>query len=349
MSAILLPFTGGRVTLKQGGGGRAMRALIERLFVRDFATMPFDGVGVDAMDDGAAIRIGDDWLVITTDSHVIHPIVFPGGDIGRLSISGTVNDLAMMGATRVLGLTCSIILEEGFSLDSLEAIQRSMIATCREANAPVVTGDTKVMGRGEIDGLVINTCGIGLTRTLVRDNGLHTGDRIIVTGNIAEHGLAVMAARHGIEFEGDLVSDVAPMNGMIDSILSDAALADAVTAMKDPTRGGVASALHEMASKSNVGIVLEERTLPMTDAVRSVGELLGIDPLHVANEGKALLGVRADAVDRILARLREHPLGRNATVIGVCGEERRGSIILDTGFGRRLLAEPEGEPLPRIC
>jgi len=351
MTAILLPFTSGRVTLKQGGGGRAMRTLIEKLFVRDFAAMSFDGldVGIDAMDDGAAIRIGDDWLVITTDSHVIHPIVFPGGDIGRLSICGTVNDLAMMGATRVLGLTCSVILEEGFPLDSLEAVQRSMIAACREANAPVVTGDTKVMGRGEIDGLVINTCGIGLTRTLVRDNGLRTGDRIIVTGNIAEHGLAVMAARHGIEFEGDLVSDVAPMNGMIDSILSDAALADAVTAMKDPTRGGVASALHEMAAKSDVGIVLQERSLPMTDAVRSVGELLGIDPLHVANEGKALLGVRADAVDQILAGLREHPLGRNAAVIGTCGAERRGSIILDTGFGRRLLAEPDGEPLPRIC
>ena len=340
---------GQRVTLKQGGGGRAMRTLIERLFVRDFATMPFDGVGIDAMDDGTAIRIGDDWLVITTDSHVIHPIFFPGGDIGRLSISGTVNDLAMMGATRVLGLTCSVILEEGFPIESLEAIQRSMIATCREANAPVVTGDTKVMGRGELDGIVINTCGIGLTRTLVRDNGLHTGDRIIVTGSIGEHGLAVMAARHNIDLDSDLASDVAPMNSMIEAILGDPSLADAVTAMKDPTRGGVASALHEMAGKSHVGIVLQERAVPMTAAVRSVGELLGIDPLHVANEGKALIGARADAADVILAILHAHPLGRNAAIIGTCVDERPGSIILDTGFGRRLLAEPDGEPLPRIC
>ncbi len=331
------------VTLKQGAGGRAMRGLIERLFVRDFAALPFDGVGVEAMDDGAAVKMGDDWLVITTDSHVIHPIVFPGGDIGKLSICGTVNDLAMMGATRVLGLTCSVILEEGFPLSSLEAIQRSMLAACIEANAPVVTGDTKVMGRGEIDGIVLNTCGIGLTRTLVRDNGLRPGDRILVTGSIGEHGLAVMAARHGIAIEGDLVSDVAPLGSLVDTIVAD------VTAMKDPTRGGVASALHEMASKSGVGIVLEERAIPVLPAVRAVGELLGIDPLHVANEGKALLGVRPENAERVLAALRSHPLGARAAIIGTCVAERPGSIVLDTGFGRRLLAEPEGEPLPRIC
>jgi hydrogenase expression/formation protein HypE len=344
MTALLTP-PAGRITLKQGGGGRAMRALIEKLFIRDFAALPFDGVGVGAMDDGAAIKIGDQWLVITTDSHVIHPIFFPGGDIGRISICGTVNDLAMMGATDVLAMTCAVVLEEGFSVESLEAIQRSMVAACREASAPVVTGDTKVMGRGELDGIVINTCGIGLTRTLVRDNGLSAGDAIIVTGPIGEHGLAVMAARHGIELEGDLLSDVAPINALIASILG----IGGVTAMKDPTRGGVASALHEMSSKSGVGIVLQESAVPVTPAVRAVGELLGIDPLHVANEGKALIGVRADAVDAVLAALRSHPLGRHAAVIGTCVTERPGSIILDTGFGRRLLAEPDGEPLPRIC
>jgi hydrogenase expression/formation protein HypE len=332
-----------RVALKQGGGGRAMRALIEKVFVRDFATLPFEGVGIAAMDDGAAMKIGDDWLVITTDSHVIHPIFFPGGDIGRLSISGTVNDLAMMGATNVLGLTCSVILEEGFSLDWLEVVQRSMVNACIEANAPVITGDTKVMGRGELDGIVINTTGIGLTRTLVRDNGLRAGHRIIVTGSIGEHGLAVMAARHGIDVDGKLVSDVAPLNALIATVAGD------ITAMKDPTRGGVSSALHEMASKSGVGIVIDERAVPVTPSVRAVGELLGIDPLHVANEGKALLGVRADDAERVLATLRQHPLGCNAAIIGTCVAERPGSIVLDTGFGRRLLAEPEGEPLPRIC
>jgi hydrogenase expression/formation protein HypE len=203
------------------------------------------------------------------------------------------------------------------------------------------------MGRRELDGIVINTCGFGLTRTLVRDNGLSIGDRILVTGSIAEHGLAVMAARHSIDIEGDLVSDVAPLNALIASVLE--AFPGAVTAMKDPTRGGVSSALHEMASKSGVGIVLEERTIPITDAVRAVGELLGIDPLHVANEGKALIGVRAEAAEAVLALLRAQPLGARAAIIGTCAGERAGSIVLDTGFGKRLLAEPEGEPLPRIC
>jgi hydrogenase expression/formation protein HypE len=315
--------------------------------VRDFATLPFDGVGIAAMDDGAAVRIGDDWLVITTDSHVIHPIFFPGGDIGRLSICGTVNDLAMMGATRVVGLTCGVVLEEGYPIESLEKIQRSMLAACIEANAPVVTGDTKVMGKGELDGIVINTSGVGLTRHLIRDNGLQIGDRIIVTGTIGDHGLAVMTARHSLDIDGELASDVAPLNGLIASVLNE--LPIAITAMKDPTRGGVASALHEMASKSNVGIVIDEGAVPVNAAVRAAGELLGIDPLHVANEGKALIGVRAEAAERILGILRAHPRGRDAAIIGTCVDERRGSIVLDTGFGRRLLAEPDGEPLPRIC
>jgi hydrogenase expression/formation protein HypE len=347
MTAVAIPHVPGRVTLKQGGGGRAMRALIERLFIREFAAMPFDGVGLAAMDDGAAIPFGDEWLVITTDSHVIHPIFFPGGDIGRISVSGTVNDLAMMGVTKFLGITCGVILEEGFPIDQLEAIQRSLVDTCVEAGTVVVTGDTKVMGKGEIDGIVINTTGIGIAKRVVRDNGLRPGDRIVVTGTIGDHGLAVMAARHGLQLEGNLVSDVAPINALITRMLEESG--EAVTAMKDPTRGGLSSSLHEMAQKSNVGVVIEERAVPLTDAVRSTGEILGIDPLHVANEGKAVIGVDAACADRLVEVLRSHPLGRNAAIIGTCIAERPGSIILDTGFGRRLLAEPEGEPLPRIC
>jgi hydrogenase expression/formation protein HypE len=338
----------GRVTLKQGGGGRAMRNLIERLFIREFAAMPFEGVGLAAMDDGAAIPIGGgQYLVVTTDSHVIHPIFFPGGDIGRISISGTVNDLAMMGATRPLGITCGVILEEGFDIGQLEAIQRSLVDTCLEAGTVVITGDTKVMGRGEIDGIVINTTGVAITRRVVRDNGLTPGDRIVITGTIGDHGLAVMSARHGLEIDGDLVSDVAPINGMIELILEE--LGDSITAMKDPTRGGVSSSLHEMASKSGTGILVQERNVPVTAAARSTGEILGIDPLNVANEGKAVIAVRADAAARLVELLRTHPLGRNAAVIGTVTAERPGSIILDTGFGKRLLAEPDGEPLPRIC
>jgi hydrogenase expression/formation protein HypE len=347
MTATLPLHTSGRVTLKQGGGGRAMRQLIERVFVREFAEMPFDGVGLAAMDDGAAIPIGDEWLVITTDSHVIHPIFFPGGDIGRLSISGTVNDLAMMGATRILGLTCGVILEEGFSLDLLEKIQRSIIDTCREAGTVVVTGDTKVMGKGEIDRIAINTTGIAMTKRVIRDNGLRPGDKIVVTGTVGDHGLAVMAARHGLDLEGDLTSDVAPLNSLIASLTG--AFPDAITAMKDPTRGGLASALHEMTAKSNVAVVLREASIPVTDAVRSAGEILGIDPLNVANEGKAVIGVRSELAEKVVELLRQHPRGRDAAIIGTCIAERPGSLILDTGFGKRLLAEPEGEPLPRIC
>ncbi|MEW6321082.1 MAG: hydrogenase expression/formation protein HypE [Acidobacteriota bacterium] len=337
-----------RVAMKHGAGGRAMRALIEQVFLReaDRADTP-DRVGLGALDDGAAFRVGSDWLVVTTDSHVIHPRVFPGGDIGRLAIAGTVNDLAMMGVTEPLGLTCAVVIEEGFPRHELDATQASMLATCREAGISVVTGDTKVMGRGEIDGLVINTTGVGLTRRLVRDAGLQPGDAIIVTGTIGDHGMAVMAARHALSIAGDLRSDVAPLNGLVRAVLAEAG--DAVTAMKDPTRGGVASALAEMATKAGVGIRLEEAALPIRDTVRAATDLLGLDPLHVANEGKALIGVAADAAERVLAVLRRHQYGRDAAIIGRATADHVGALVLDTGLGLRLVAEPEGELLPRIC
>ena len=336
-----------RITLKHGAGGRAMRSLIERVFVQGFDAAPCGGIGLKEMDDGAALPVGDRWLVLTTDSHVIHPIFFPGGDIGRLAIAGTVNDLAMMGATEVLALTSAVIVEEGFTSADLERIQRSMQATCREAGAPVVAGDTKVMGRGEIDGIVINTTGVALTDRVVTDRGLRPGDVLLVTGTIGDHGLAILAARHGLALEGNLASDVAPLNGLVRAAL--AAGGEGVVAMKDPTRGGVASALHEMAAKSGVGIVLDETAVPVSDAARAAAELVGIDPLHVANEGKALLGVRPEAAKRVLAALRAHPLGADAAFVGRTVAERPGSVILDTGVGRRLLAEPDGELMPRIC
>ena len=336
-----------RVTLKQGAGGRAMRLLIEEVFLRDMPEAARAIIGPEKMDDGAVLPVGDGFLVVTTDSHVVHPVFFPGGDIGRLSVSGTVNDLAMMGGTEPLALTCAAVLEEGFSRADLERIQASIREACREAGAPIVTGDTKVMGRGELDGIILNTTGVALTDRPVPDSGLSPGDRLIVTGTIGDHGFAILAVRHGIELAGDLRSDVAPINGLIREALR--ASGGAIVAMKDPTRGGLSSALHEMASKSGVGIVLEETAVPVTEAVRAAADLLGIDPLAVANEGKAVLGVRAEAADRVLEALRAHPLGRNAAVVGTCVAERAGNVILDTGFGRRLLAEPEGELLPRIC
>lgn len=342
--------TDDRIMLRHGAGGRAMRRLIQESFCRAFAMDPEQQAGViglSAMDDGAAVRVGDQWLVLTTDSHVIQPPFFPGGDIGRLAISGTVNDLAMMGATDVLGLTCSVIIEEGFSVRDLDRILSSMHQACEEAHARVLTGDTKVMGKGEIDGIVINTTGIGLTSRLVRDCGLSAGDRLIVTGTLGDHGLAVMATRHGLALDGPLASDVAPINGLIRGVLLDHA--GAITAMKDPTRGGLASALHEMAEKSGVGILLDEAALPVRPVVRAVAELVGVDPMMVANEGKAIIGVRQGSTDAVLAALRAHPLGREAAVVGSCTGDRAGMLVLDTGFGRRLVAEPEGEPLPRIC
>jgi hydrogenase expression/formation protein HypE len=339
-----------RITMKHGAGGRAMRRLIEDSFCRAFATDPEQPgglIGLSAMDDGAAVRVDDRWLVMTTDSHVIQPIFFPGGDIGRLAVSGTINDLAMMGATEVLGLTCAVILEEGFPSHDLERILVSMHQACEEAHARVITGDTKVMGKGEIDGIVINTTGIGLTTCLVRDCGLSAGDRIIVTGTLGDHGMAIMATRHGLALDGPLVSDVAPLNQLVAPILIE--YGDRVTAMKDPTRGGLASALHEMAAKSHVGIVIDEAALPVRPAVRAVSELVGVDPMLVANEGKAILGVRQEAVAGVLSSLRSHPLGKDAAVIGLCTSERPGMLVLDTGFGRRVIAEPDGEPLPRIC
>ncbi len=335
------------VMLKHGAGGRAMRRLIEETLAAGFVDQPVDGVGLAAMDDGAALRIGDRWLVVTTDSHVVHPIFFPGGDIGRLAVAGTVNDLAMMGATEPLGLTSAVIVEEGFRRADLERIQRSMLETCREAGVVIVTGDTKVMGRGELDGLVINTTGVALTDAVVRDAGLRVGDRIILTGSIGDHGVALMAQRHRLSLDAELRSDVAPINGLVRTAL--AAVPGAVTALKDPTRGGVASALHEMAAKSGVAIVIHEPAVPIGPAVRCAAEMLGLDPFHIANEGKALFGVRPDAAEAVLAALRAHPLGRDAAIIGECLVDHPGRVVLDTGLGRRLMSEPEGEPLPRIC
>ena len=345
----LLPVTDERIMLKHGAGGRAMRRLIQDAVLDAFSVgvEAADAMGLAALDDGAAIRIGDRWLVLTTDSHVIQPPFFPGGDIGRLAVCGTVNDLAMMGATEVLGLTCAVIIEEGFPRRDLDRILASMRAACDEAGASVVTGDTKVMGKGEIDGIVINTAGVGMTARVITDRGLSAGDRIIVTGTLGDHGMAVMATRHGLALEATLVSDVAPINGLIRAAID--AAPGAITAMKDPTRGGVAGVLHEMATKGRVGIVLEEAALPVRRETRGVSELVGIDPLLVANEGKAVMAVRADAAGLVLAALRAHPLGADAAIVGICTEAHAGMVVLDTGFGRRLVTEPDGELLPRIC
>jgi hydrogenase expression/formation protein HypE len=334
---------GDRVRLAHGAGGRAMRSLI-RTVLLEGETEP----EALAMDDGATIPFGDRWLVITTDAHVVQPIFFPGGDIGRLSVSGVVNDLAMMGACDVLGLTSSVVLEEEFPLEQLRRIQASVREACREAQTRILAGDTKVMRRGEIDGVILSTAGIGVADRVVRDAGLRPGDAIVVTGTVGDHGLAVLSARNDLGLHGDLRSDVAPINDLIRAAL--AAGGDAVHAMKDPTRGGVTSALAEMAEKAGVAIRLEERAIPVSAPGRAAAEVLGIDPLVVANEGKALLGVGRDRLETVLAALQAHPLGRQAACIGsVVRDGEPGAVLLDTGFGTRRLLERDADPLPRIC
>ncbi|MDX1650006.1 MAG: hydrogenase expression/formation protein HypE [Myxococcota bacterium] len=335
-----------RVRLRHGAGGRAMRDLVRELFVPGEGER-VDGIGLDALDDGAAIRVGDRWLVVTTDAHVIQPVFFPGGDIGRLAVCGSVNDLAVMGATEIAALTCAVVLEEGYPQADLARITRSLHAACKEARAPLVSGDTKVMRRGEVDGIVLCTTAVGFAARPVSDAGLRPGDRLVVSGMLGDHGFAVLAAREDLELGDALASDVAPLRELVATALG--AVGEDLVAMKDPTRGGLAGALHEMAEKSGVGVVLDERALPLREEVRAASELLGIDPLHVANEGKAVMGVAPARAEALVEALRGHPLGRDAAIVGTCVDAHRGSVVVDTGIGRRLLDELEGEPLPRIC
>jgi hydrogenase expression/formation protein HypE len=332
-----------------GAGASQMQELIrERILPRFDGDSPAGGVGLAELDDGAVLPLGDGQsLVVTTDSHVVSPQFFPGGDIGRLSVAGTVNDLAMMGATRPVSLTCSFIVEEGYSLSRFDQVLQSMEATCEEADCRIHTGDTKVMGSGEVDGIAINTAAVGVVPDgeFVADAGLSPGDKIIVSGTIGDHGISLLSYREDFDFQGDLESDVAPINGLVEAAMA----AGEVTAMKDPTRGGLATALNEMVDKAGVGALIEEREIPVTGAVASAGEVLGIEPLDVANEGKVVMGVAPEDADAVLEAIREHPMGGEAAIVGEVIDEEVGRVVLDTGIGRRYLSEPAGEPLPRIC
>jgi hydrogenase expression/formation protein HypE len=295
------------------------------------------------MDDGAVIPFCGKNLVFTTDSHVVRPIFFPGGDIGRISVCGTINDLAMMGG-KPIALSCGMIIEEGFEIDDLARIVASMDEALGEAGANLVTGDTKVMERGALDGIVINTAGIGIAKTIVRDNGLVPGDVIIVSGTLGDHGIAIMAHREGFDLGEQIKSDVAPLWGMMEKALD----AGTIHAMKDPTRGGFASAINEMARKSGAGIRIQEEKLPIQKSVRSAAGMLGIDPLEVANEGKVVMGVPPSSADAILAALHSHKYGKNAAVVGRVTNGAH--VIMETAIGgERFIEPPMGDPVPRVC
>jgi hydrogenase expression/formation protein HypE len=344
----------GVVTTAHGAGGGRMRELVDDLVVSRFdggTDTPSAGVGLSALDDGAALPVpdvgGDASVVTTTDSHVVKPLEFPGGDIGRLAVSGTVNDLAVMGATEPLALTCALLVEEGTDRALLDRVMGSLEAACAAAGVEVVTGDTKVLPSGDLDTLAVNTTGVGVVPTgeHVSDAGLRPGDKIVVSGTVGDHGIALLSEREGFDVAGDLASDVAPLNGLVAAAMD----AGRVTAMKDPTRGGFATAVTEMAEKAGVGATVRERDVPVADAVAAAGELLGIDPLDVANEGVVVFGVAPEDADDVVAALRDHPEGRDAAVVGEATADHAGRVVLDTGLGRRYLTEPDGEQYPRIC
>jgi len=337
-----------RVVIAHGGGGELMGHLI-----REHLLPPLRNETLARLTDGAVLPWPTDQLVFTTDSYVVTPIEFPGGDIGRLAVAGTVNDLAVMGAEPV-ALSLGLILEEGLPLDVLDRVVASLAATAREAGVQIVTGDTKVIERrGATDssaGLFINTAGIGRLRPGVRLglDRIEVGDAIIVTGPIAEHGLAVMSVRGGIEFESTLRSDAAPLNALIASVLD--AGAD-VKFMRDPTRGGLAGVLADICDARQLGIEIDEARIPLTPTARHAAEMLGLDPLTVANEGKAVIVVAARDADRVLAPCRCHPLGRHAALVGRIIDAPPPPLVelITRAGGRRVVQRPYGEELPRIC
>lgn len=340
-------FTDERITLAHGGGGRATHDLVEGLFL-DYFRNPI----LEEMEDQAVFEVGGGGrparLAFTTDTYVVSPIFFPGGDIGRLAVAGTVNDLAMSGA-RPLYLSAGFVLEEGFPVADLRRILESMRATAEEAGVRIVTGDTKVVGRGSADRIFVNTAGVGVLERDARPSAraARPGDRVVVSGTIGDHGTTIMCARGDLGLETGIASDVAPLASLVDAMFE---VTDEIRALRDPTRGGVATTLNEIALGSEVCIRISEKDLPVREEVRGASEILGLDPLYIGNEGKLVAVVAPDAADALVARMREHPLGRDARVIGDVAADPPGVVVMNTVFGgTRIVDMLVGEQLPRIC
>ncbi len=332
------------ILLGHGSGGNLSHQLLEELLIPTLS-----GEGMAQRNDAALLELAGQRLAFSTDSYVVEPLFFPGGCIGDLAVNGTVNDLAMMGATP-LWLSCAMIIEEGFSRRKLAEVAAAMRVAAELAGVKIVTGDTKVVPRGKADGLFINTSGIGVIRHDFHIDGTRArpGDRIIVSGTIGDHGIAVMAAREGLELESGVRSDSAPLNGLVADLL--AAGGDAVHVMRDPTRGGVATTVKEIALQSGVDITLDEASLPLTAGVKGVCSILGLDPLYVANEGKLLAFVATERADELLSLVRSHPLGKNAAIIGEVTKIGNGKVRMQTSVGGfRGVEMLAGEQLPRIC
>ncbi len=333
------------IRLAHGAGGKMMNDLIREMFA-----IPLDNPYLRQMADSAVMdpTHGKCRLAVSTDSYTVRPLIFPGGDIGSLAVHGTVNDVAMSGA-RPLWLTAAFILEEGLPMATLERVVQSMAEAAREASVQIVAGDTKVVERGHGDGIYINTAGVGVVPdgVMIGPDRARPGDVVLLSGTIGDHGIAVLSKREGLAFETDLLSDSAALNGLVESLL---VAAPHVHCLRDPTRGGLAAALNELAQTSAVGIEIEEGQVPVRPAVAAACEMMGFDPLTVANEGKMVVLVPPNESRAALAALHAHPLGRNAARIGFVTEEHPGLVLARTGIGgRRVVDMPLGELLPRIC
>ena len=331
------------VTLAHGAGGKASRDLVEGVFLEQFTGPPLDALG-----DSAVIDLGGSRLAFTTDSYVVTPIFFPGGSIGELAVNGMVNDLAVAGA-RPRYLSAAFVIEEGFLIADLRRIAADMAQAAQAADVVIATGDTKVVERGKADGLYVNTAGVGeiVSGAALGPERVQPGDHVLVSGTLGDHGMAVMIARGGLELEADLESDTAPLHELTASLLG---LGPAIRWMRDPTRGGLATALNELAGRANVAVRLSEEALPLRHGVTGACEILGIDPLYVASEGRLVAVVAAEAAEAALARLRAHPLGADAADIGEIDAGPPGFVLLDTAFGgSRIVDVLVGDPLPRIC
>jgi hydrogenase expression/formation protein HypE len=331
------------ILLGHGSGGKLSAELVRDIF------LPYLNNPVLArLDDQAIVNIAGRRLAFTTDSFVVKPLFFPGGDIGSLAVHGTVNDLAMGGATPLF-LSAAFIIEEGFSIDQLRRIVASMHEAAASADVQVVTGDTKVVEKGKGDGLFINTTGIGVVPDNIdlSANRACPGDRVLLSGSIGEHGIAILAQREGLEFESEVVSDSAALHTLVAAMLR---VSPGIRCMRDPTRGGLSSSLNEIAQQSNVGIEIEESSIPVREEVRGACELLGLDPLYVANEGKLIAIVPPDVAREMIDVMRQHPLGRNAQIIGTVKSENQGLVTMRTPFGTtRIVDMLAGDQLPRIC
>ncbi|MGB9134369.1 MAG: hydrogenase expression/formation protein HypE [Candidatus Bathyarchaeia archaeon] len=348
-----------RVTMTHGAGGAVMAKLIEEYILPYLGGFKGAEVGLEALDDAAVV----DGVVFKSDSHAVRPIFFPGGDIGRLAVAGTVNDMAVLGA-EPMALACGFVLEEGLAFSDLERVLAGMREACEEAGVFVVTGDTKVVEKGSLGGLVVNMSGIGrrsrgLDHNLavvkkyrsgfdarwVLDGNLRTGDKIILSGTVGDHGLAVLSAQEGLAFGSRIVSDVKPLNRMIRRVLD----VGGVVSMKDPTRGGLANALNEWSQKAKVGILVCEERIPIRNDVRTASEMLGIDPLEVGNEGKVIIGVVEEMAEDVLEALRSTKEGKDAEIIGKATGEFDLVVMETVVGGKRILPMPVGDPVPRIC